>query len=690
MMTLAALSWPQSRLGEALLALARHAGFASGATGVQTPEDDSALESWIEWAAKKLGGEAHLLEIAFRDLEGELPTAYPALLRLQAGAFVLLVAGNRRTLRALTPALEVVRISVRDLAGAIREPFERGARLQLEQVLNEVGIPRSKQARTLRRWMDDRSGGRPFRGCWILRPQPGGSAFRSLCEANSVQHGAALMATHLAQYLVWLASWAILGSLSLSGHFDRGWLAAWALLLITFIPFQLLTTRLQGSFAIGLGGWLKRRLLAGALRLKPEEMRRSGIGGFLGQALEAASLENLAISGGIAGMLAAIELLLAAFLLGRFAPLLLIWCALTGLVAYRLTRRFERWTAARMEITQDLVESMVGHRTRLVQQRRAEWHIGEDLALDRYLQISRRLDDFGVWLVAAIPRSWLLVGLACLAPSVLAPPSVSTQTAILLGGILLAYTAFRKLSASFADIAIAAVAWKNIRPLFASAGQPEILGESPAATQTIPEKNLIEADRITFRYRSTGNAALRACSLTIQTGERILLEGPSGGGKTTFASLLSGMRQPESGLLLMNGMDQHTLGEIEWRHRIAAAPQFHENYILTETLAFNLLMGRRWPATGSDMEAAETICRELGLGDLLDRMPSGMLQMIGEGGWQLSHGERSRVYIARALLQDANLVILDESFAALDPENLQTALECVLRRAPTLMVIAHP
>ena len=101
-------------------------------------------------------------------------------------------------------------------------------------------------------------------------------------------------------------------------------------------------------------------------------------------------------------------------------------------------------------------------------------------------------------------------------------------------------------------------------------------------------------------------------------------------------------------------------------------------------------MGRRWPATGTDMEEAETVCRELGLGDLLDRMPSRLLQMVGEGGWQLSHGERSRIYIARALLQDANLVILDESFAALDPENLQTSLECVLRRAGTLMVIAHP
>jgi ATP-binding cassette, subfamily B, bacterial len=67
-----------------------------------------------------------------------------------------------------------------------------------------------------------------------------------------------------------------------------------------------------------------------------------------------------------------------------------------------------------------------------------------------------------------------------------------------------------------------------------------------------------------------------------------------------------------------------------------------------------------------------------------------MLQMVGETGWQLSHGERSRLYIARALLQGADLVILDESFAALDPETLHRSLRCVLDRTPTLLVIAHP
>jgi ATP-binding cassette subfamily B protein len=107
-------------------------------------------------------------------------------------------------------------------------------------------------------------------------------------------------------------------------------------------------------------------------------------------------------------------------------------------------------------------------------------------------------------------------------------------------------------------------------------------------------------------------------------------------------------------------------------------------------LQFNLLMGRNWPLAPGDAEAAWDVCQELGLGPLLDRMPAGIMEMVGDTGWQLSQGERSRVYLARAILQDAPLVILDESFAALDPETLETCLNCVLRRAPSLMVIAHP
>ena len=139
---------------------------------------------------------------------------------------------------------------------------------------------------------------------------------------------------------------------------------------------------------------------------------------------------------------------------------------------------------------------------------------------------------------------------------------------------------------------------------------------------------------------------------------------------------MNGLRRPTSGTLLLEGVDPISLGAEAWTRRVATAPQFHDNHVFTEVFAFNLLMGRRWPPTARDWEEAETICEELGLGPLLTRMPGGMNQLIGDTGRQLSHGERSRLYLARALLQGGELVLLDESFGALDPDNLRKALTC--------------
>ena len=210
-----------------------------------------------------------------------------------------------------------------------------------------------------------------------------------------------------------------------------------------------------------------------------------------------------------------------------------------------------------------------------------------------------------------------------------------------------------------------------------------------AAADTSDTAKLIEAYDLGFRYQERAEPVLRHCNLSISKGDRILLEGPSGGGKSTLASMLTGLRSPDSGLLLVGGLDRHTLGPAGWQRRVAAAPQFHENHVLTGTFGFNALMARDGILTWDDFQQAEAVCNELGLGDLIRRMPAGMLQMVGDTGWQLSHGERSRLFIARALLQGAELIVLDESFAALDPENLRCALECVLRRARSVLVIAH-
>jgi ATP-binding cassette subfamily B protein len=200
----------------------------------------------------------------------------------------------------------------------------------------------------------------------------------------------------------------------------------------------------------------------------------------------------------------------------------------------------------------------------------------------------------------------------------------------------------------------------------------------------------LDARELLFQYPGRAVPALAGVALRIHRGERLLLEGPSGSGKSTLALILAGSLVPDGGLVLWDGLDRNTLGEDAWRRRIALAPQFHQNHVFMGTFAFNALLGRAWPASAADLDEAENVCRALALGPLLDRMPGGVQQMIGETGWQLSHGEKSRLYIVRALLQRAECVILDESFAALDPETLERTIRCVLERAPAVLVIAHP
>jgi ATP-binding cassette subfamily B protein len=201
---------------------------------------------------------------------------------------------------------------------------------------------------------------------------------------------------------------------------------------------------------------------------------------------------------------------------------------------------------------------------------------------------------------------------------------------------------------------------------------------------------LLAARELDFHYPGRSAPVLSRCSFELRRGDRVLLEGPSGGGKSTLGALVAGLRSPDAGSLRLHGVEQRALGVARWRARIGAAPQFHENHVFSASLLFNVLLGRAWPPRREDVVEAEAVLRELDLGPLLARMPSGLEQLVGESGWQLSHGERSRLYIARSLLQPLEARVLDESFAALDPETLERTLACVLRRAETLLVIAHP
>jgi hypothetical protein len=109
--------------------------------------------------------------------------------------------------------------------------------------------------------------------------------------------------------------------------------------------------------------------------------------------------------------------------------------------------------------------------------------------------------------------------------------------------------------------------------------------------------------------------------------------------------------------------------------RVLTVPPADHNHLIAGSLALNLLLGRDWPPGPDDLHDADRICRSLGLGDVIDRMPAGLGQFVGETGWQLSAGERELVFLARALLQGADVIILDGALDALDPQTRATALE---------------
>jgi ATP-binding cassette subfamily B protein len=379
---------------------------------------------------------------------------------------------------------------------------------------------------------------------------------------------------------------------------------------------------------------------------------------------------------------------------------LLGWLGFAAWLGVRFWACLRDWTRARLEMTNDVVERMAGHRTRLAQEVPARRHEGEDEALDNYLALSLKLDRASLALQALVPRGWWILGVLGMAPAFIFGGTSLGALAVGIGGLLLGLQAFRHLADGLERTLAALVGWRSVKPFWDAAARREPLGEpefaladSTARVGEIgehPPAPLLDLREVTFRHRTRAEPVLKGVDLQVYAGDKILLEGPSGGGKSTLASLLSGARNVGSGLILLRGLDKEVVGKEAWRRKVVLVPQFHENHVFLGSFAFNALMGRRWPPSATDLSDAERTCRALGLGPLLARMPGGLLQNVGETGWQLSHGERSRLYIARALLQGAEVMILDESFAALDPETLRGNLSYVLENTSTLVVIAHP
>ncbi len=692
-MALDGIGWPRAQEVEAVFALARAAHLSRAATVPDAP--DAAA------AARALGLEAPRLSVLHGDVDALLRDASPALLRAgppEAPWLIALLrtAGPRAWLITPEGPRTVPTARVRDALHAGAESLH-GARI--DALLHRVPLPPERRELARGALLREHVRTLPLEAGWSLRASPA-SSFRAQMRGAGVSRAfLKMMVAHAMGFLGSLAAWWVMGKSVLAGHLGRGWLYAWALLLAMMVLFRALTAWWQGVASLGTGLLLKQRMLLGALELDPEEIRHQGSGQVLGRVLEIEAVEDLVMHGGFVSLLSLVELAITIPVLAAgpggmgSVVLFLAWMAFAALLWWQLAARSRTWSEARLDMTHDLVEDMLGHRTRTLQQPPADWHRAEDHALAGYSALSDALDRTSARIAGLLPRGWLLVGTAALAPAFITGAATPEGLAVGVGGVLLGRAALMRLTAGFTSLVSAWIAWKQAGPLFHAATRHRLTPEAerPAArVEAADDRAYLDVRNLVFRYRQGGEPVLRGVNLRIGVRDRVLLEGPSGGGKSTLGALLAGLRTPESGVLLWDGLDRATWGGAPWRRHVAAAPQFHENHVLSTTFAFNLLMGRAWPPRKEDLREAAAVCRELGLGPLLARMPGGLMQRVGETGWQLSHGERSRLYLARALLQGAEIVILDESFASLDPATLALALECANKRARGLLVIAHP
>lgn len=201
-----------------------------------------------------------------------------------------------------------------------------------------------------------------------------------------------------------------------------------------------------------------------------------------------------------------------------------------------------------------------------------------------------------------------------------------------------------------------------------------------------PEKTSgqIEFRNVTFSYPNSP-PALNGISLKIESGEKVGIVGPSGGGKSTLLALIQHFYEPEEGAVLVNGKDVRTFPDLALRRAISVVSQ--EVPLLHRTLRENIAYGRPRATMEEIWQAAEAARCAAFIGAL----PDGLETVVGDRGAKISGGQRQRIAIARAFLRDAPILLLDEATSALDPhaeELVRQALQHLMR-GRTVLAIAH-
>ncbi len=311
-----------------------------------------------------------------------------------------------------------------------------------------------------------------------------------------------------------------------------------------------------------------------------------------------------------------------------------------------------------------------------------------EAALSDLRERARRIErakfacEIGVGVVVSSSQAFLRLGLAT---TVLVGSSLmlagSTSLVVFFAYLLVVTRLYDPASVILASTAELIDLRHNLARMRAIEEQPIQEG----ALSFDPAGHDIEFSHVTFSYADDLGTVLEDVSFTAKEGEVTALVGPSGGGKSTVAKLAARFWDVEGGRVLVGGIDISTIDPETLLADYAEV--FQEVVLFDASVMENIRLGKM-DATDEEVRAAAAaaMCDEF-----VERLPQGYDTPIGENGSRLSGGERQRISIARALLKDAPIVLLDEATASLDVENetqIQAAL-CELLRGKTVLVIAH-